>query len=1405
MRRLTTLLVCTCVWITCINVRLILAFKEYHSCQNVKDDIGSSAVDGEYVVFLPWKQTVGISVYCYNLQTPNPRAFITLNSGRTSNFATFYDNVGSPTACADKYPNEMATQRGRTEFSRISVRLDTLTLDTGDFTFASTTGHNNIRYGEAGDQYAGSAECAPMGTFQIDLSGTPFTVRAGTQWSWSGSFVRGNVSQGQAVVDDDSFVGCYADKWERVLPSYKISLDNMTIEYCKSICLGRGQGFFGVEYHSECFCGDDKQRVANSRRAADSMCNYPCAGNKNQSCGGLWYISVYKTVSQRITGRCGGYPGRCAPSTTLALDIVHHTCLASNPCLHEGRCIATSSTGYKCMCYPGYTGDNCEIVNKTIVDDGRTCPSGYQAETCMCFETSCNGAMFQGDVCTAATGRSQVTCRPGNPAHVVLYNKQATGWVQCPPGAQIVGCSYWANQPLTAFQGQGVVDHEGKCRIPNADATVTVQARCKEFVCGCENGGHCNSVTGRCECPQGYYGEKCETFDFCSYYEDINNNTAPCSATGVCTPVYKYTVTASGGDKAGDRCVFPFDWTDYTYNSCVEDNLVGPPFACAGEFALADDVKDAPTYIDLGPWSPGPRYTVAAWVSPWRIDTMRQTIVGGASNCNDFGFNFNSGTFRGYLKLSTECTRDLDTGPTLATIGTWYMVAITSNASHASIFVNGDLIDTNTVLLNHIPTTAGFWIGAAVCCSDDYFRGLIKTVKVWNHDLSAEDINESMYNTGMANSTNEAMYNGLVGHWELGDTVMPPCTGNGVVDHSGVDWILRDHDIISGIHCNISRFVVPEGVTVVVARYNGNGTGGVLDVTALEAQIDGYIDAVGAGYRGGSTPQAPGEGGVQGESYTGMGFQNIPENRGGGGGGIGGNHMTDGSGRSGGGGGYGTPGANGVKAAGDRTGLGAGGVMYGDPDVSRWYMGSGGGSGGNAKDLSVNPVGGRGGNGGGMVRIYAERSIIVTGVISVAGAAGNGDTPKGVGCISCPDACDLTSPVRCLGNSTTACWDMSGPGGGGSGGTIYLSAKLVNVGFQKLWAMGGSGGTGGGSCGGDGGLGRIRVDSVILKGIVSDNHAAVKLSTNQSQFIDLSQHGQKQINYMKTEFGNEVYRGCFRDDNNNRTLGVAIPSTAVTLGKMTPDFCKQACRQRNYMFSGTVEGRLCFCDNHLDMSRKADDGDCDTSCSGNPLWKCGGTQRVQVFGPPPSSPAVGKNVISRCRPWCVTADADTTNPKWGQCELGGHQAAGISSWDVRCDCPPGKIGPGCDQLCPSWTYGNGCRRNCTCNQNTTSFCNPSNGQCVCQPGYQGSRCESQCPSGKYGKDCTSTCQCAAQSLCDPADGTCSCQPGFYGPNCAFPCEKGRFGANCSQSCASCNHGTCSPVDGLCECFPGFKL
>ena len=50
--------------------------------------------------------------------------------------------------------------------------------------------------------------------------------------------------------------------------------------------------------------------------------------------------------------------------------------------------------------------------------------------------------------------------------------------------------------------------------------------------------------------------------------------------------------------------------------------------------------------------------------------------------------------------------------------------------------------------------------------------------------------------------------------------------------------------------------------------------------------------------------------------------------------------------------------------------------------------------------------------------------------------------------------------------------------------------------------MGGEGGSGAAyCCGGTGGRGRIRVDAVILKGAVSEDHGIVELRTLQEQFV----------------------------------------------------------------------------------------------------------------------------------------------------------------------------------------------------------------------------------------------------------------------------------------------------------------
>jgi hypothetical protein len=129
--------------------------------------------------------------------------------------------------------------------------------------------------------------------------------------------------------------------------------------------------------------------------------------------------------------------------------------------------------------------------------------------------------------------------------------------------------------------------------------------------------------------------------------------------------------------------------------------------------------------------------------------------------------------------------------------------------------------------------------------------------------------------------------------------------------------------------------------------------------------------------------------------------------------------------------------------------------VYGNATLTKLFFGSGGGSGGNDNVLTDNPQGGLGGGGGGILVIKAS-TITVTGNLSSRGTIGQGDAAAG-----------------CFGSSTTNCWDYSGPGGGGAGGSIYLSGGQLAVGTSLVTAVAGGGGFGGSSNGGAGGVGRI--------------------------------------------------------------------------------------------------------------------------------------------------------------------------------------------------------------------------------------------------------------------------------------------------------------------------------------------
>ncbi|XP_068083670.1 uncharacterized protein [Anabrus simplex] len=103
----------------------------------------------------------------------------------------------------------------------------------------------------------------------------------------------------------------------------------------------------------------------------------------------------------------------------------------------------------------------------------------------------------------------------------------------------------------------------------------------------------------------------------------------------------------------------------------------------------------------------------------------------------------------------------------------------------------------------------------------------------------------------------------------------------------------------------------------------------------------------------------------------------------------------------------------------------------------------------------------------------------------------------------------------------------------------------------------------------------------------------------------------------------------------------------------------------------------------------------------------------------------------------------------------------------------------------------------------------ASGQCACPPGFMGPTCEQGCGPNHYGADCSGSCsifreECRGMVLCRPHWG-CDCAPGYRGYFCSQNCGVYQFGAGCRQQCGYCRFGTCDRYTGHCKggCTPGY--
>lgn len=242
---------------------------------------------------------------------------------------------------------------------------------------------------------------------------------------------------------------------------------------------------------------------------------------------------------------------------------------------------------------------------------------------------------------------------------------------------------------------------------------------------------------------------------------------------------------------------------------------------------------------------------------------------------------------------------------------------------------------------------------------------------------------------------------------------------------------------------------------VVTAPAWGGSTGGILAFRAngtVTVAEGGRLSVDGVGYAGGSTGGSSNCDGYQGESYTGLGdggssANDYNESNGawaanGGGGGA---NVTGGGGEYGGGATAGDAWyPNGAFHAPEA------GEPYGDAALTGLWFGSGGGG---VWNDGTNP--GPGGAGGGLLYVAAKELVAATALTITAEGASTEASSHGT---------------------------YTYGAGGGAGGTIWLQAERVELPAGAVDAIGGRGTRGVDSWGGDGGVGRVRIDTTDVAG-----------------------------------------------------------------------------------------------------------------------------------------------------------------------------------------------------------------------------------------------------------------------------------------------------------------------------------
>ncbi|CAK5270188.1 unnamed protein product [Mycena citricolor] len=187
-----------------------------------------------------------------------------------------------------------------------------------------------------------------------------------------------------------SSLGCYADSTnQRVLPAQVYEGPSNGVTSCLTSCANAGYSFGGVEFGSQCFCGN--AAPASSLIATSDSCNYACsAGSASGICGGANRINIYSIsggAAPITTPPAGADTGSwtylgCYPDSpssrivsALEVDSASSNSIASceTTCSQAGFSYAAVEFGQQCFCGPSLLSGVSAVADSHC---SYACPAG---------------------------------------------------------------------------------------------------------------------------------------------------------------------------------------------------------------------------------------------------------------------------------------------------------------------------------------------------------------------------------------------------------------------------------------------------------------------------------------------------------------------------------------------------------------------------------------------------------------------------------------------------------------------------------------------------------------------------------------------------------------------------------------------------------------------------------------------------------------------------------------------------------------------------------------------------------------------------------------------------------------------------------------------------------------------